>query len=219
MATEDASRQTLINSKTRSKVRTRRLHKGLALAVIVFCLSMQIRANLRPPQVDARAARTESAAAGGSPLVQELRYRFALLVWQLDRIAWFCGLSTHWRMFAPPPKSHWYYSVWAIMDDGSQEWVPLENQGARSWLQRQFLDFREVKFHLNIYNRPEALDAFAQHLCGKLTRNGKRAAAVRFTLLSREILPLRVALEQGEYYGPQTVTEFGTYKCSFPSAS
>ncbi|MCB0343955.1 MAG: hypothetical protein KDD66_02510 [Bdellovibrionales bacterium] len=215
MTKEDDADKTLINTKTHKKLRTSKLRKGLISLFIVFVLGMQVRANVLPPLVNASAVVTSGSAAtprtANPTSAFDARWRY--VVWQLDRLSWFLGLATHWRMFAPPPKSHWYYSVWAVMEDGSQKWIQLENQGERSWPQRQFFDFREVKFHLNIYNREEPLNAFAQHLCRKQTNKGWKLRSVRIAMISRPVLSPREAFRQGKYYGPETVTDFGTYQC------
>lgn len=176
---------------------------------------MQIRANVLPPAVNRTPAVKQTTAEPSgleSPAIQNKVLNYAL--WQLDRIAWLLGLSTHWRMFSPPPKTHWYYSVWAVLDSGELKWIPLASQGQRNWPQRQFVDFREVKFHLNLYNRKEPLYAFAQHLCRKEREKHKTIQAVRIALVSRRILSPAEAFKQGSYYGPETTSDFGTYLCS-----
>lgn len=141
-------------------------------------------------------------------------YRLSQLDWTLSQFSWLSGLSTRWRMFSPPPHSNWYYSVWAIDSQGVQSWVPLAGQGHRNFIERNFYDFREVKYQLNIYNKPEALNLLSQHLCGNLRAAGKDVASIRVVLVSRQTLPPDYNFVQQDFYDQQIVTEFGIYPCA-----
>ena len=61
--------------------------------------------------------------------------------------------------------------------------LPIPGQAERSFLQRHFVDFREAKFHLNIYPRPHLLQAYARHLCrAHPTVGGVPVSAVRIAV-------------------------------------
>lgn len=144
----------------------------------------------------------------------KLYYQLSRIDWRLSQLSWFAGLSTKWRMFAPPPMSNWYYSVWSINSRGEQNWVPLYGQGERNFFQRNFFDFREVKYHLNIYNKPEALSKLAAHLCLNLRAANQDIQAIRITLVSRQTLPPDDDNYQTGFFADEIVSEFGVYPCS-----
>jgi hypothetical protein len=188
-----------------------RVKKTFVICFIVTVLLLQIKANIGA-----------SFPYGIAPLRtfdSKVNYRISTVDWVLSQFSWLAGLSTRWRMFSPPPRSNWYYSVWAIDSEGVQSWVPLYGQGDRNFIERNFLDFREVKYHLNIYNKPAALNLLAQHLCGSFQRknpseNAKEVQSIRIALVSRQTLPPDYHFLQQEFYDQQIVTEFGIYPCA-----
>lgn len=188
-----------------------RIKKSFISLFIVVTLLLQLKANLGL----AFPYGINSLTASDS----KLGYRISTFDWALSQFGWLAGLSTRWRMFSPPPHSNWFYSVWAIDSHGEQSWVPLYGQGERNFFERNFFDFREVKYHLNIYNKPEALYLLAQHLCRNLQNSGKDVSSIRVTLVSQQTLPPDYQFVQQDFYDQQIVTEFGIYKCSEPPQS
>jgi len=173
---------------------------------IFLSLALQVKANL--------GLKYPYFAVSEKTSTSNWYYQLARLDWRLGQLAWLTGLSTKWRMFSPPPMSNWYYSVWALNSNGGQEWVPLYAQGERNFWQRNFLDFRETKFQLNIYNKPEALSKLAAHLCIGLKKAKKDVVSIRVALVSRDTLPPENDDGQVDVYGEERVSEFGVYPCA-----
>ena len=84
--------------------------------------------------------------------------------WLIMHYAHLVGLDNRWIMFSRLPRFNWWYVFKAKYSDGTEVVLPLPRQSNRALLERYF-DFREAKFHLNIYNNPSAREAYANQYC------------------------------------------------------
>lgn len=75
------------------------------------------------------------------------------------------GIRNLWRMFTPAPQSNWYIDVFGVSQTGVMVMLPLPHQSSRTFWQRNFVDIREDKYHLELHNRPEVRFYYAQYLC------------------------------------------------------
>ncbi|MBI3272952.1 MAG: hypothetical protein HYZ53_28445, partial [Planctomycetes bacterium] len=139
-----------------------------------------------PPSAADLAARNPALSA------QELsvHHHVVLADWLLRCYAWAVGLDTKWRMFSPPDRVNWEYRVYGLDAEGRQSFLPLPPQGPRSFWQRNFTDFREAKFELNLYLSHEYQELFAQHLAHDLRARGRAFGRIRIDLAWRAIYGL-----------------------------
>ena len=66
------------------------------------------------------------------------------------------GLGTRWLMFILQDKYNWSYLIKAKYADSSEIILPIPRQGKRSFLQREFFDFKDAKFQYNFNYRQYA---------------------------------------------------------------
>ena len=161
------------------------LRKSLILVFIVWCLTVQLQANF-----DIQ-----------SPIKVPV----------LARAAWLASLTPKWHMFTNPLKYKWHFSIWAVMPDRTQLYLPLYPDPPRSFWQEHFTDFREDKFELNLYQAPWQLKIVAQHFCQRLAAQGTAPEEIRVVLVWQMMLPPGEARET--YFAPQAQQDIETIKC------
>ena len=62
------------------------------------------------------------------------------------------------------------------------------------------MDFKEVKFHLNIYNDEHHRRAYGRYLCRRAGQEGSKSPAfIIYELHHRDLLPRAEALEKGTH--------------------
>ena len=134
--------------------------------------------------------------------------------WWLNHLGWIVGLKNYWRMFSPVDRFNWYMVFSAVHVDGEETKLPLANQIKRNFWQRNFTDFREAKFHLNIYNAATAQKYYAQYLCRKYQNQGNPISAIKIELKSQNILSPDQAKMRGVYLEPRIDSrEWGRFEC------
>ena len=81
-------------------------------------------------------------------------------------------------MFSSQPRFNWWFGIEAVTADGAFE-LPVPLQGDRTLAQRSLFDFREAKFHLNLYSSESLRDRYARYLCRQFPIvNGQGVRAV-----------------------------------------
>jgi len=68
-------------------------------------------------------------------------------------------------MFSFAHRFIWSYTISAQYADGSIETLLLPLQSERTFFLKYFYDFKEIKFHLNIYGSPAQRMRYAFFLC------------------------------------------------------
>ncbi len=189
--------------------------RSLISVFAICCIWIQVKANtgirfpyglsLTPPRID------EAPAKGRT--VYQLYYLSYLADWTLDHFGWFAGLSTYWRMFDPPPSLNRQLQITANMTDGSQLELPFANHLSRSFLQRNFTDFREAKHEWNLYDNAEGLRQLTQHICHHYSSGERAVTDVRVDIISNKILDPETAQRSGSYYGERQDTPAGVFPC------
>jgi len=96
-------------------------------------------------------------------IISRTNWRILYADWTLDQLAYGTGLKNYWRMFAPVDNFNWHMKFVAIRENGEKELLPLANQIKRNFWERNFIDFREAKFHLNIYKKEHGQRNYAQY--------------------------------------------------------
>lgn len=95
-------------------------------------------------------------------------YQFRLGAWLIERYAYLAGLDNRWVMFSWHNRFNWWNVITAQYGKGPAESkrivLPLAFQSPRTFWQ-QLQDFKEAKFHLNIYNDPIGREAYSRYLC------------------------------------------------------
>jgi hypothetical protein len=103
-------------------------------------------------------------------------------------------------MYGLQSRFNWRYEIIATYGDGDQaldRLLPLPRQSERTVWQRRVVDFKEAKFHLNIYNDPLARETYAHYLARQFPEfQGQRLKRIRYDLKFQYILPPLVAVKE-----------------------
>lgn len=166
-------------------------HAGMGRRLKHGCLSVFIIVNLgsvvfmnRPPVLDQAAGRVVDESH--SP---QLVYRMRWLGWLIHRYANLVGLDNRWQMFSHNSRFEWWYVIEARLADDTTVVLPLPRQSSRTFWQRALFDFREAKFHLNVYSSQRARSAYADYLCRRFPEQGEQSVrAIVWQLHHRRIL-------------------------------
>lgn len=134
--------------------------------------------------------------------------------WLVHRYAHLVGLDNQWKMFGRQSRMNWWFVIQAVHEDGSTEVLPLPLQNERKFWQHTLFDFKENKFHLNLYGSSEARKNYAHYLFRQYpaTESGTLFSSIRFELKWQAILPRPEASEKGIHVETavhsQTMDEF-----------
>ena len=137
-------------------------------------------------------------------------YRTRYAGWMLDRYAHLSGLNNRWVMFSHQSRFNWWYGVQAIGPDNVAADLNLPLIGERSMSQQILFDFREAKYHLNLYSSLDLRTRYARYLCRQLPVTtgtyGLQVQAIRFLLHHQELLYPAQARERGTHLEPDIYT-------------
>ena len=121
------------------------------------------------------------------------------------------GLSTRWLMFVLQDRYNWSYLIKARYMDSSEILLPIPRQGERTFLQREFFDFKDAKFQYNFNYRPYAKEHYASYLCRKYSvHNGSKIKSIVFELYKQNILDPKEAEKRNRYLEPVIKKEMPT---------
>jgi hypothetical protein len=131
------------------------------------------------------ASRAIGFATGGV-LGEMAGYRLRYTGWLIDRYAHLSGLNNRWEMFSHQSRFNWWYGIQAVTPDQTAVDLNLPGVGQRTFAQRTFFDFREAKYHLNLYPDPTLRQRYGRYLCSGLARvrvpDHGRVEKIRFLL-------------------------------------
>jgi hypothetical protein len=117
------------------------------------------------------------------------------------------GLDNRWQMFGALPRINWWFLIKAEYADGTTVVLPLPLQSERTFWQRALFDFKEMKFHNNIYNEAPGRRAYASYLSRQYpSHEGAPIKAIIWELHGQKIRPPWVAAAQGSHLEPRTVS-------------
>lgn len=119
----------------------------------------------------------------------QIQYQFENAGWYIRRYAHFVGLDNRWEMFSYAHRFDWWFLFTAKYP--TQEIpLPLPLQSQRTWLQSTFVDFKEAKFHLNIYNDQLARSRYVNYLCRRFSNfNGATIQSIKVQRIYQNLLP------------------------------
>lgn len=178
----------------------------IALSVAtVAILSMIFWCNL-PDEVP-----TELLAAADSRLSPEAAYRVRYGEWLFRYAAHIGGFDNKWQMYGGQSRFNWRYTITAHYSDGDRiasRVLPLPRQSERSWFQAMFVDYKEAKFLLNIYNDRLARETYARYLARQFAHHESLPVSqISYTLSIQYILPPIVAVQQQRLLEPDVLSE------------
>jgi hypothetical protein len=154
------------------------------------------------------------AARALSPMTA---WRLGYAAWYIRRYAYAVGLDNRWEMFSYVYRTERRFVIQAQYKDGTADLLPLPLQGNRTLWQAVFADFREFKFHLNLYRDRAALDAYLSWLVRTFSNYKDRVVdAITIEIEERPFHPTpQEAAEHGTHYsGPIRRAPFARVACS-----
>lgn len=144
-------------------------------------------------------------------LVAKLAY-YSWLVFQYAHIV---GLDNRWIMFGRQSRFNWWYLISAKYGDINTIALPVPPQVTRTLFENLFIDFKEMKFYLNLYDNPVGRESYARYLCRKHPKyNGLPIKSVIFDLYFQNIAPLKEAARLRFYMYPGVYSRsLNEFKC------
>ena len=145
--------------------------------------------------------------------VQQLHGSLSWLDRKIRTYAHYVGLDNRWQMFGRQSRFNWWYVIKGRYRDGSREEeivldLPRQSEQSgvpRTPLQYHFLDFREGKFHLNMYREPYDRAAYARYLARKFpTHDGMPIESIAFELHYQNLNTPDEARATGTHLQPET---------------
>ena len=130
-------------------------------------------------------------------------YHCKMAGWYVRRYAHLVGLDNRWQMFGRQARFNWWYVITARYADPEEIVLSLPRQSKRTFLQRTLFDFKEAKFHLNLYGSDEGRKAYARYLCRQHpTHKGAPIESITFELHYQNILEPEEAAKRGIHVDP-----------------
>ena len=118
-----------------------------------------------------------------------LAYRFNYTGWLIRRYAHLAGLDNLWQMFGRQSRFNWWYEITATYADGKTVVLPLPRQSPRTFWQAHFADYKEAKYHLNLYQSQELRQRYAHYLFREYaTKDGAAIQTITFNLHHQMLL-------------------------------
>ncbi len=144
-------------------------------------------------------------------------YKLRLLSWCIKSYAHIVGLDNQWQMFGRQSRFNWWYLIKAKYDDSKIVVLPLPGQTSRNFIERNLIDFKEGKFHLNLYNNEVGRETYSRYLCKKFSSSDVSGIqSIIFELWYQYILPPEEAGQKEKYLDPnvysQVLNEFRCYE-------
>ena len=145
----------------------------------------------------------------------QLAYKVRYFFWLIKRYAHLVGLDNRWQMFSKQTRFNWWFTITANYKDFEKVLLPLPRQKKRNFFESEFIDFKEGKFYLNIYNNEVGREAYARYLCRKYhVYDGSPIQSIVFERSYQDILPPEETRKRGRYLDPNITTEvINTFQC------
>ena len=144
-----------------------------------------------------------------------ITYKFQLLSWYIKSYAHIVGLDNKWQMFGRQSRFNWWYLIKAKYENSEIITLPLPRQTPRNFIERNLIDFKEGKFHLNLYNNEVGREAYSRYLCREfLNLDSSPIQSIVFELWYQNILPPEEAEKKGKYLDPNVYSQvLNEFKC------
>tara|TARA_B100001971_G_C18112562_1_gene495026 strand:+ start:84 stop:680 length:597 start_codon:yes stop_codon:yes gene_type:complete len=138
--------------------------------------------------------------------------------WLAVQYAHLVGLGQRWRMFSVLSHDNYWYHITANYVDGQktkQVVLPLPLQSERTFLQYNFFDSTEGKFHYTIYGSTPSMKAWSRYLCRTYPEHeGMPIESIVFEIKRQNILDPEEARKQERVVEPTVHTTFHIrFKC------
>lgn len=145
----------------------------------------------------------------------QAQYRYDYAGWLLLRYAHVVGLDNRWQMFGRQPRFDWWYEITGTAGYGQETLFKLPNQGKRTLAEHFFFDFREAKYHLNLYSAPDLRLRYAHYLCREeKLDDGSKPRAVIFRVKFKNLHSRQDAYRLNQHLYPNVVTgQTDTFSC------
>ncbi len=115
------------------------------------------------------------------------------------------GLDPTWQMFGALSRFDWWFVIKARYADGEEVLLPLPLQSDRTPWERTMADFKEVKYHLNMYTDRPSREAYALYLARQFPEHhGARIRAIVWEVHYQNIRPPAETLRLGSHLEPAT---------------
>ena len=136
-------------------------------------------------------------------------YKLGLYAWYIKYYAHIVGLNNRWQMFGRQSRFNWWYKIkaeYARKPNTIASQVvllPLPRQTKRTFLQSEFIDFKEGKFHLILYSDPVGRHIYSRYLCRQYPEyKGAPIGKIIFEINYQYILPPKEANLKGTHLHP-----------------
>ncbi len=191
-----------------ASTRRRLIGKTLISLFAVLNVAAVLRSN-RASVVTSWASRALESTADDT-LGPSAGYRLRYTGWLIDRWAHLSGLNNRWEMFSHQSRFNWWYGVQALTPDETVVELDLPLLGQRTFAQRVLWDFREAKYHLNLYADPQLRARYGRYLCRRLEHSripdhGK-VQTIRFQLHHQLLRTPEEARARGTHLDPNIYT-------------
>jgi hypothetical protein len=140
----------------------------------------------------------------------QFAYKVRWTAWVFRYAAHIAGLDNKWQMFGGQSRFNWKFLIVAEYGESTdrvERLLPLPRQGDRSFFQKSVIDFKEAKFHLNIYNDPVARESYARYLGREYPEyQGRSLKSIRYDLQVQNIIPPLIAVKEQKLLEEKIIT-------------
>jgi hypothetical protein len=110
--------------------------------------------------------------------------------WYVRRYAHLVGLDNLWQMFGRQSRFNWWFQIKGLYKGGKVVLLTLPLQSPRTFVEKSFFDFKEGKYHLNLYAGAELRRWYADYLCREHpTHEGAPIQAISWEMHYQNLLP------------------------------
>jgi len=185
-----------------------KVYPAVISAFIVLNLGTVLFMNRPAPVMQA----TDDLLGKLSPLAA---YRFSYTGWLTAEYAHKSGLDNRWQMFGRQSRFNWYFLIKAKTDAATTV-LPLPRQSPRTFWQKTFFDYKEAKFHLNLYGNRFLREAYASYLCRKYSVPGQpHIQSIIYELHYQNLLSPADAAKYGRHTELESYTQtWDEFPCS-----
>ena len=199
----------LVITRLKRKNKAKAFRKIIPAIIIVFSLWIQISTNLKltipfiPNSNHSGSVRSQIISGANKTN------------WLIHRLGWLAGLNTTWRMFSPVDRFNWQMKFVAVFQDGTEALLPLPHQIDRTFWERNVINFRDGKSHVNLYKQQEQRQLYANYICHLYQNRDNPITIIRIDLHWQKILSPEQARAQGIYLGEihQERGKMGEFEC------
>lgn len=137
-----------------------------------------------------------------------LNYNIRYFVWFIKQYAYIVGLNNKWQMFGKLHRFNWKHVISARYGNYKKVLLPVPGQVKRNFFHKEFIDFKEGKFALNLYSNETGRQAYAHYLCRNYpVKDNVPISSIIFELSYQYILDPPQARLYGRHFDLNTYTK------------